>query len=400
MGFALFAPILCLESVLPASLYWRLSGYYFCHFAFIGVFSPYFSLYLKSLSLSAWDIGLVAGQMQLMRMFAPAFWGWLADRQARRISLVRLAAGVSVLAVTGLYYARTPWPLLGAVGLLSFFWAASLPLMETLVFNHLGANPQGYSRIRLWGSVGFIVTVLGVGAWLDHAGPWVVPTAFLVLMSGVFLFSLAVPEGRGTVRKGAAVSLKAVLAQPRVRALLGAAFCMSAAHGAYYVFYSIHLTEHGYSKTLVGLLWSLGVVVEIGVFYFLHRLLKRFSLRFLLLLAFGAAVLRFVAIGWGAGYLALLLLAQACHGLTFGAHHGVSISAINRWFPGQCQARGQALYSALSFGAGGLLGSVVSGWTWTAWGPAWTFSLSALFALLGWGLVALWVREGAGEGKP
>ena len=66
MGFALFAPILCLESVLPASLYWRLSGYYFCHFAFIGVFSPYFSLYLKSLSLSAWDIGLVAGQMQLM----------------------------------------------------------------------------------------------------------------------------------------------------------------------------------------------------------------------------------------------------------------------------------------------------------------------------------------------
>jgi MFS family permease len=72
--------------------YWRLSGYYFFYFAFIGAFSPYFGLYLQSLSFSAWDIGLLMSQMQLMRLCAPYLWGALADHLAQRMAVVRLAA--------------------------------------------------------------------------------------------------------------------------------------------------------------------------------------------------------------------------------------------------------------------------------------------------------------------
>jgi PPP family 3-phenylpropionic acid transporter len=168
---------------------------------------------------------------------------------------------------------------------------------------------------------------------------------------------------------------------------------MSAAHGALYVFYSIHLADHHYSTFLVGSLWSLGVLTEIVVFFFMGGLLSRFGLRAILLVSFAAAVVRFLMIGWGVAWLSVIVLAQLLHGLTFGAYHAAAIAAINRWFPGRCQARGQALYSSVSFGAGGLVGSLLSGWTWERWGAGPTYALSSTFALVGLLCVALWVHR-------
>lgn len=96
--------------------YWRLSGYYFFYFAFIGAFSPYFGLYLQSLSFSAWDIGLLMSQMQLMRLFGPYLWGALADRLARRVPIIRLAGVLSLLGFSAfsscavLRLSCSPWP--------------------------------------------------------------------------------------------------------------------------------------------------------------------------------------------------------------------------------------------------------------------------------------------------
>lgn len=378
--------------------YWRLSAYYFFHFAFVGVFQPYFGLYLQSLALSSWEIGLILSQMALMRLCSPGVWGWLADRLHVRIPLVRLAAAVSVVVFNGFFFSRTLVPLLGAMALLAFFWSAALPLMETLVFDHLHAEPARYSRIRIWGSIGYIVTVLATGALLDYWPPASVLWISLLLMGGILACALVVPESPTPPQHVDTPPVSTILAQPRVRALLGACLLMSAAHGALYLFYSIYLAGHGYSKTLVGSLWFLGVVAEIGVFFFMARLLRRFTLRQVLLASFAAAALRFLLIGWGIDSLPLLLFAQLLHGLTFGAYHAAAIAAINRWFPGRCQARGQALYSSLSFGAGGLLGGLVSGWTWDALGPAPTFAIASLFAVLGLLLVAGWVRETSAPG--
>ena len=162
---------------------------------------------------------------------------------------------------------------------------------------------------------------------------------------------------------------------------------------AFYVFYSIHLDAHGYSKTEVGLLWSLGVLAEIVVFMLMARLSRRYSLRTILLTCFAAAVLRFLMMGWGVESVAIMILVQLLHGLTFGAYHASAIAAVNQWFPGKVQGRGQALYSSLSFGAGGLLGALISGRTWDSLGSGWTFTLGALFALAGWFLIWRWVRD-------
>lgn len=382
---------------MPTLPYWRLSGYYFFYFAFIGAFSPYFGLYLQSLHFSAWDIGLLMSQMQLMRLAGPNVWGWLADRSQQRLPILRLAAIASATGFTAFFWLERLPGMLAAMAVLAFFWSAALPLVETLTFDHLREDKGSYGRIRLWGSIGFIVAVMGTGGLLD----WVPPAGLLWvcwgILLGIFVLALLVPEAPQLRHPPDSPGLGAILRQRRVRALLAACFAMSAAHGALYVFYSIHLAEHAYSKTGVGLLWSLGVVAEIVVFLFMPRLSRRYSLRFLLAASFAAAVLRFLLIGWGVESLLLVIMAQLMHGLTFGACHAAAIAAVNQWFPGPARGRGQALYSSISFGAGGLLGGLVSGWTWDWIGAAWTYTLSSLFALAGLSLILLWVREEDGR---
>ena len=375
--------------------YWRLSGYYFFYFAFIGAFSPYFGLYLQSLSFSAWDIGLLMSQMQLMRLFGPNLWGWLADHFGRRMAIIRLAGVIALAGFSAFFWLDRLPGMLVAMALLAFFWSAALPLVETLTFDHLREERGRYSRIRLWGSVGFIIAVMGTGAVLDFVPPIGVLWVCWGILLGILVLALLVPEAPPVEHPRDGQSIVSILRQPRVMALMAACFAMSAAHGAFYVFYSIHLTAHGYSKTEVGSLWSLGVLAEIVIFMLMARLTHRFSLRAILLASFAAAVLRFVLMGWGVESVAVMLFVQLMHGLTFGAYHASAIAAVNAWFPGRAQARGQALYSSLSFGAGGLLGALISGGTWDDWGAGWTFTLASGFALVGFFLVWGWVRTDA-----
>lgn len=374
--------------------YWRLSGYYFFYFACIGAFSPYFGLYLQALSFSSWDIGLLMSQLQLMRLFAPYLWGALADHLARRLPAVRLAAALSLLSFAVFFLAESFAAMLIAMALFAFFWSAALPLVETATFAHLRDEPGRYSRIRLWGSIGFIVAVMGTGALLDASGLPILLWVIVALLSSTVLCAALVPEAAESGPRDASPQpIGEILRQPRVRALFAACFAMSAAHGALYVFYSIHLADHQYSKLHVGSLWSLGVLAEIVVFLFMRDLLHRYGLRTILLVSFAAAVIRFLVIGWCADHWLLVLLAQLLHGLTFGAYHAAAIAAVNRWFPGNCQARGQALYSTVSFGAGGLLGGLLSGWGWERLGAGPTYTISAFFAFIGLLFVALWIRH-------
>lgn len=376
--------------------YWRLSLYYFFYFAFIGVFSPYFTLYLQSLTISAADIALLMSQMQLMRLMAPAFWGWLADKRGRQVDIIRLSALCACVGFTGFFLTDNFIQLFIPMTLMAFFWSAALPLVESLTFSHLADESHRYSRIRVWGSVGFIVAVLLGGAALDYLPIGDVPAMVFVVLLGILVMAFKLPEGRRlnrTVKDTAAAevplaTLMSVLRVRQVWMLLLACFLMSSAHGVYYVFYSIHLDELGYSKGMIGLLWSLGVLVEIGLFMVMAPLMKRYSLRALLLATYAVAVIRFLMIGWCAESLLLLLIAQTMHGLTFGVHHAAAIAAVNEWFPKHIHARGQALYSSISFGGGGLFGGIVSGLVWEPLGAGWAFTMGAIFALVGWICIA------------
>lgn len=363
-----------------------LGAWYFFYFAFVGAFAPYFTLYLQDIGLSAWEIGVLMSVPQVMRLLAPNLWGWLADHLGRRAIIVQVAALCSVFGFAGFFLTRDYFAMLAAMALVWFFWSAALPLVEAMTLDRLVGQTDRYGSIRVWGSVGFIVSVMLIGALLDRLPITALLWACLFILASVLASALTLPEtkvGAG----GTAEPLGNLFKRPAVLALLTACFFMSVAHGPLYVFYSIHLVDHGYGKTAVGLYWSLGVVAEIAVFLYMPRLMRRISLRQILLASFALAVLRFLLIGWGADSPVLLFIAQVLHGATFGAYHAAAVAVLTRWFSPRQQARIQGLYGSISFGAGGMLGGLLSGQSWDSLGAGVTYTFAALFAACGWLLV-------------
>jgi PPP family 3-phenylpropionic acid transporter len=264
--------------------------------------------------------------------------------------------------------------------LFSFFWHASMPLLEVFTMNYFGSRPGAYGRVRLWGSLGFIVSVVSLGPVMDSAGPWWVLPAVIVLMTGILLYSLLLPETVIRARAEHVEPLHKVVFRPEVFAFLLACFLMQAGHGAYYTFYTLYLEHHGYSKTVIGALWAFAVVCEIGVFLLLQHVFARVALRQVLLASFLAATVRWLLIGYFPDSLAVLILAQALHAATFGSFHAAAMQTVHRFFVGRHQYRGQAIYGSMSFGLGGALGSFYSGYSWAVLGPTATFAIAALFA--------------------
>lgn len=359
-----------------------LSAWYFTYFGFVGAFLPYFSLYLESLALSPARIGLLMSLGQAMRMLVPIFWGWLSDRSGRRVPIVRVSAALSVLSFGAYFFTSDFAGLVLASLLLHFFLCASLPLVEALTFSHLRDDPGRYGRIRLWGSVGFVVTVLGVGVLLDRGPIDIVLWCGWTLLLVVLIVAMGLREDENFLSVSTPIRLGSLYQRKSV-ALLVAGFLMAAAHGPLYVFFSIHLVGNGYDKATTGVLWSLGVIAEILVFVMMPRLAAGVSLKSILLACFALAIARFLVIGWFVDSVALVVFAQVLHGATFGAHHAATLAALNRWFPRQQQGRIQAIYGSLSFGAGGMLGAVLAGQSWQALGAGVTYSIAAGFALIG-----------------
>lgn len=367
--------------------YWRLSGFYFFHFAVIGAFVPYWSLYLQSLSFSALQIGILMSLLLVTRIFAPTAWGWLADHTGRRVMVVQLAALGSFVCFIGFFFGQSFTWIFLAMLLMSFCWSAALPLIEAVTLSHLGDKTDRYGQIRSWGSVGFILAVVGMGYLLDIVEIiwllWVV----LALKLGILVFSRSIPETEVVGDSVDQDSMRQVCQHPEVLAFLLSSLLMVFAHGVYYTFYSIYLVEHGYDKGFVGWLWAIGVICEIGVFFLMPWLMLRFGLKLILVFSFACAILRFLMIGWGVEWVALILFAQVLHAATYGAHHVAAIMVVHHFFHGRHQAKGQTIYTSVAYGMGGTLGAVLSGYTWDGLGAEITFTISAVAALLGMMLV-------------
>ncbi|MFY9260209.1 MAG: MFS transporter [Gallionella sp.] len=367
--------------------YWRIAGFYFFYYAFIGMFAPYWSLYLKSLSFNAIDISILMSVQPVMRMVAPNLWGWLADHTGKRLTVIKLAATLSLVCYLGVFVTTKFWGMMLVLSLMSFFWSASMPLVEATTLTFLGKKSEHYGRLRSWGSLGFILSVVGLGYAFDYiAIAWIL-WAGLVCELGIWLFAWQIPPTQVLPHPTDQHSIGKIMTQPRVLALFGACFLMSVAHGPYYTFYSIYLVDHDYSKGAVGGLWALGVICEIGVFFVMPYLTRRFGYTRILTVSFSCAVLRFMLIGWTVDYLVLLLFAQILHAATFGAYHAASVGLIHEFFKGKHQSRGQALFGSLTYGAGGMIGGLASGPIWQHYGANVLYTCSAAVALLGVGLV-------------
>lgn len=363
-----------------------IAAYYLFYYGFLGVFSPYWGPYLRSLGIPMAMIGLMISLPQINRVYAPAVWGWCADHFGHRRAILRLAGVGSFAGFVVLLFTQDMRWMFAAIFVASFFWSAALPQVEATTMAILKGDSGGYSRLRIWGSVGFMLATLAGGYLIDRRGVGVLPQLVAAIMAGVATLVWWVPDVSPSRRAASESGIGAILRRSEVRALLVGCLLIGAAHGLLLSFYSIHLDEHGIAKSAMGWLWSLGVLAEIVLFWCMPQLSGRFRLRSLYLFAMACAVVRYLMIGWGTASLAVLLLAQTMHAFSFGLHHAVSIAYIHRHFGEAHQTQGQALYIVFTFGIGGSLGTLLAGIFWSRLGGSWMFTLASLVSLL-----ALWL---------
>src|SRR5262245_22066158 len=252
----------------------RLAAFYFAFFLYAGAYVAYFPAYLAWRGLGAAEIAWIIALPPFVRIIAPTAWGALADRTGWQRGIVAFScaanAGCYLLLPWMPGFGAIAW-LIAATGVLA---AAALPLVEVIALAALADRPGRYGPVRLWGSIGFIVAVLGGGAWIDLGSVESLPGAMAVCALACLAVALCLPAG---TTHAAHRPAPPALGRPAA-ALLGAGFCMTAAHGALYAFFTLHLQRLGYSGTAIGLYWTLGVLAEIVVFLYLPALFPRFAL--------------------------------------------------------------------------------------------------------------------------
>ncbi|MEW6693620.1 MAG: MFS transporter [Pseudomonadota bacterium] len=348
-----------------------LSAGYFAH---IGFFNPYLPLWLQALGYSLWAIGLLTALQSATRLFAPYLWGWLSDRSGEPVRWLRVCAVMSLVLSLGLWWQPVPVWLPLVLLLLFTHTSAMMPLSETVLAHAVSAtggfDARRYGRVRLWGSLGFLVTVLAAGAWFERHGlgsfPFWANATLVLVVAAVW----AMPRWREAPHPHGASGVRVwpVLRQPVVAWFFVALFWHVLAHVFIYIFFSLYLDHLGYGKGVIGALWATAVVVEIGWFFTQGRWLPRLAMGQWLVLASALTVARMAATAWGAAWLPVLVLAQCVHAIGFAAHHSVCIALINRHFPGRLRARGQALYSLVGYGCSGVVAGALGGWISSRWG--------------------------------
>ena len=365
---------------------WAFGAFFFLYFAYIGLMSPYASLYFAELGFGAIEIAALMSMLQVTRILGPFSWGWLSDYLSNRVGIMRFCAVLACITFVAIFYLQEYIPLLIWMFVLHTILSSMVPLGEAATVHALYIDESfyhRYGRIRLWGSIGFITMVLIAGEIFQWQGivifPWLGVAVLILLVINTFFLREPKIERQPLVRG----ELRSVLRRSEVRWFLLSAFAMIFGHAALYVFYSLYLADLGYNKFEIGLFWTLGVFAEVVFFYLQSKVMARFSPTAILQVTFLFGVIRFVLIGYFAST-SLLILAQLMHAASFAAHHSASTRLIQTWFAGPMQARGQALFTTIAYGFGGTLGGLCAGWIWDQLGPNQVFGMAALACALGW----------------
>ncbi len=361
-----------------------LSAVYCAHGALMNPFLP---LWLQSLGLSLVAISALTSIQAVTRMVAPYAWGALSDRTGERLRLMRWGAGLAWLASVGLWWSGGMWWWGLVLGVLYLQTSGMMPMTEAALA-HAASHSGGfdtklYGRVRLCGSLGFMVAVVAAGAWYEHVGMASFPLIVSLSLAGLVAVLVWMPEARDAPAHAQAVAapMGPVLAQPEVRWFFASVFFHILSHMGIYSFFALYLNALGYSKTMIGVLWAVSVVVEIGWFFTQSRWIPRLRLSAWLVLCGAVMALRMAVTASLASVLWLLVLMQALHALTFAAHHSASIALVSRYFPDRLRGRGQALYTVIGYGVPGVGGGLAGGQLSSHFGLASVFWATAAMAV-------------------
>ena len=362
------------------SVRWAFGSFFFLYFAYVGLVSPYASLFFLERGFSVIEIAVLMSMLQITRIVGPFSWGWLSDYLSNRIGIIRFCTCLAAVVFLSIFFLQSYAAFFVWMFVLHTILSSLMPLGESATVHALfkdNSFDKRYGRLRLWGSIGFIAMVLFAGELFQRKGIELYPIVGAVVLIFLALVAFRLHEPKMERRKMVKGELLIVLFNPDVRWFLLSGFFMIFAHAALYVFYSLYLADLGYDKFQIGLFWALGVAAEVIFFYYQSKVLSRLNAEVVLQIAFGIGVFRFILIAffpvtW------VLIIAQLMHAGTFAAHHSAATKLLQHWFTGPLQARGQALMATVSYGLGGTLGGLVAGWLWDATQPRNVFVMAAL----------------------
>jgi PPP family 3-phenylpropionic acid transporter len=370
----------------------RLGLFYAAIFLLVGIQLPFWPVWLAGRGLDASEIGLVLGSALWLKVAGNPLAGIAADRSGRQ-RLVMIGLAAANLAGFLLFLpALGFWSLFAINALTTAAFSALMPLGDNLAITTAYDQKLDYGRIRVWGSIAFILGSLGAGA-LIAGRPSEIVLTLLIGASALNLIACLQLPGRprppADTPRGA---WRLLVLDRRLLLFLAATAAIQTSHSVYYGFGTLHWRSLGYDGETIGLLWAEGVIAEIALFTLGAKLVERLGPARLLILAGSAAIVR-----WGltaeAVQLPALLALQLLHALTFGAAHLAAMHFLARALPPELSATGQSLYSVIVSGIGSGLVMALSGRLYAAFGAEAYLGMAALGglgALAGWRLDKAW----------
>ncbi|MBT4020521.1 MAG: 3-phenylpropionate MFS transporter [Alphaproteobacteria bacterium] len=336
----------------------RLSIFYGFLFLSIGVFVPFWPVWLQSQDLSAGDIGLLLGSGTVLKIIGSPIIARLVDRSGARRKAIIILSLLSLAAVALFFVAEGYLALFAATVILAFFFSPLVPLSDNLTLMAAASGKVDYGRVRLWGSVAYAVAAILGGIWLQgKSEDWILWLVFgttaLIFASSLLLPKVATSAVKATSQSQMSpVPPMPILPLLRSRIfwmfLLGAGLAQGS-HVMFYGFSTIHWQSVGISREVIGYLWAIGVVAEIILFAYATATMKKVDPLTLILIGAAAGVVRWALTGW-TDDLTFLFVLQALHGITFGAAHLGAMYFLARAIPPGLSASAQSLYSSVSLG--------------------------------------------------
>ena len=313
-----------------------------------GIALPFFPVWLETLSMNDFQIGIVLAVPMFVRVFTAPVAGMVADRLGER-SVVLLWSGVlSLLTALALFTTNAFWPVLILYTLQGAVYSPYVPIAEAIALSGVRRWNFDYGKMRLWGSLAFIVATM-IGGWLAglYGGAMVLPAmavAFSLTVAGAFIVpKIGRPRRPSPIAAMATMPAASTLRQRDVQLMLIGVSLVNASHAMLYAFSVIYWRKMGFSGTDIGILWSVGVLAEVILFAFAVRLRRRFNLWSMMIFGSTVAVGRWLVFPLDmpfAGYFAL----QCLHAFTFGILHVSVQSKLVERVAEEQEAAAQGLY--------------------------------------------------------
>ena len=362
-----------------AKTHWVLASQYFLYFGVMGMHLPYFNLYCYDLGFNGWQIGTLSAARSVVLIVFGIAWGVLADRFQSRRTIYILCNFLSA-ALWGLFLLTTRFHWMLAISIAyGIFYAPLIAFLEAFSMDSLGHNKKRYGRMRVWGSMAFIIIVLALGEIIHYASVRII-IGFIFAGSWIqAAVSLGFPEAPPMPGRSLTSGLKRLMSV-KTAVFFICAFLMLVSHGAYYAFFSIHLSKMGFDSFFIGLAWAVAVCFEILAMLFSERIFKRLDYETVLVISFAAAALRWAGL-WSIQSAAGILVLQATHALTYGTFHMASILYIDAMAPAEAKTVGQAVNNSVTYGFGLMVGFFISGALYERIGSSALFAVSGAIAL-------------------